>query len=391
MKRKGIFALCLLASIIMFGCESTSVESSPDVPTEISRQIEFHEAIRWEELGLRERISRQIELDEAIRQGNMRKVAKLIKERTPEENVVGLHYAITLCSLEAVTLFLDAGVDVNSVNGNRTPLLEACWLYPLGSNSGSNDNIQRRINRDSIVKLLLEKGADVNAVDRDGKSALRYAVTEGRWDNTDLVRLLIQYGAEVNDRYNEKYKVGTLLYIAQIENKDAGIAKILRDAGAKLSEKEELAIQKAVEAEKLKENLKRGSDNFYKEVIYRKGTPIKAGEEFLIDKNRIEVLDRTTSQAGYTYLVADYFAKNSALDYARSFYYGRMYLGDGTRYCFYIVSKKEMTLHNNYSYTNNATYITSVNDLKLTCIGKGKYQQNYQDVECYVFALDAEL
>lgn len=367
MKRRGIFVLCLLASIIMFGCASTSVESST--------------------------VSKYKEFQSAINMGKMHRIARLIKKSTPEENRDGLSQAIRAESVKAVRIFLAGGVDINSVRHHRTPLWEACWLNKTGK----------------IVELLLEKGADVNTVDSLGNSALREAVVKG---HSETVSLLIQYGADVNVQYDGR----TLLYTAQVSYKNAGIAKMLRDAGAKLSEEEELAIQKAIEAEKLKKQkeaeiakLKENLNNFYNEVIHRKGTPIKTGDEFLIGCGCIEVLDRTTTQAGYTYLVTYYPNTDERLAWR-----------DGDVNCFYIVSKKEMTLHQSYffydqpfSLNDKEYYTTSLKDLKLTCIGKGKYQrkyqdwlydvkvgrgigegkyqQNYQDVSCYMFSLDAEL
>ncbi|MDE7227394.1 MAG: ankyrin repeat domain-containing protein [Treponemataceae bacterium] len=355
MRRRGICVLCLLA-LTLIGCTSMP-ESLTAVP--------------------------ETEFRYALQQNDMRMLAKLIKKSTPEAKRKGLSLAIRECSsfrrlvepTEAVRLFLEGGVDVNSTYYGDTPLMAACrYSY----------------NYVGIVELLLEKGADVNAVDGAGRSALWYAVNCGY---TAIVRLLIQYGADVNVQVDGK----TLVYTAQVSKKNTEIANLLRDAGAKPAEEEELAIQKAIEAEKLrkqketeiaklKENLKRGSNNFYNEVIYHTGIPIKTGDEFLIDKNRIEVLDRTTTQAGYTYLVTYY-----STAYERSRDYANSFSGGGAKYCFYIVSKKEMALHKTYSYTTNASYITSVNDLKLTCTGISQYQHNYQDVDCYVFTLDAEL
>lgn len=349
MRRRGICVLCLLV-LTLIGCTSMP-ESLTAVP--------------------------ETEFRYALQQNDMRMLAKLIKKSTPEAKRKGLSLAIRECSsfhrlvepTEAVRLFLEGGVDVNSMRYGYTPLLEVCWLMRRGGIECASD----------IVELLLEKGADVNAVDGMGESALWYAVENGR---TDIVRLLIQYGADVNVQYNGK----TLVYTAQVSKKNTEIANLLRDAGVKPGEKEERAIQKAIETEKLKENLKRGSNNFYNEVIYHTGTPIKTGDEFLIDKNRIEVLDRTATQAGYTYLVTYY-----STAYERSRDYANSFSGGGAKYCFYIVSKKEMALHKTYSYTTSASYITSVNDLKLTCTGISQYQHNYQDVDCYVFTLDAEL
>ncbi|MEW6242774.1 MAG: ankyrin repeat domain-containing protein [Bacillota bacterium] len=49
------------------------------------------------------------------------------------------------------------------------------------------------------VKLLLEVGADINAVDIDGWTPLMFAVRDG---TLDIVRLLIQSGAntDITDR-----------------------------------------------------------------------------------------------------------------------------------------------------------------------------------------------
>lgn len=50
------------------------------------------------------------------------------------------------------------------------------------------------------VKLLLEKGADVNARNKWGKTALMYAADEG---HTDIVKLLVEKGADVDATGND--------------------------------------------------------------------------------------------------------------------------------------------------------------------------------------------
>lgn len=378
MKRRKIFALCLLASIIMFGCESTSSTSLTS--------------------------ARIAKFQQTIKEKNMKKIAKLIKKSSPEENVDGLLVAVASKSKEAVEIFLDAGIDVNSVGSdNRTPLISACseldnvavvklllergadtncvnskgqtplmhavsWravrsVFPLLTNGGYYDaNV-------SVIKLLLQKGASVNSVDNEARTALYYAVRAG---NEDAIQPLIQFGADVNVQCNGE----SLLFTAQKAENSTYIISLLREAGVEFTEADKLKLEQE----------RKSSENFYNEVIYRRGTPIKTGDEFLIDSYRIQVLDRTTTQAGYTYLVTYY---PNAYELGRDHAYSLM--GGGAKYCFYIVSKKEMALRKTYSYTTSATYITSVNDLKITCIGMGKYQHNYQDVSCYMFSLDAEL
>ena len=354
---------------------------------------------------------RKTEFQQAIDKGKIAKIAKLIKKSSPKENADGLLAAAASKSIEAVTTFLEAGINVNSVDEfGKTPLMSACskedngeivqLLLENGADANSVDSKGRTplmfacwtLYGSGKVKLLLENGADANKVDNKGWSALYYTIdlvmqldeqpaysTALQYDHQlSNVWELIRFGADVNTQCNGE----TLLFTAQkIKNKiGTYIIKALRDAGARLTEAEKFIT----EQEHMKE--RRSSGNFYNQVIYRNGIPLEIGDEFTISHDRIQVLDRTTTPTGYTYLVTYYSESyERALDYTYSF------LGGGTKYCFMILSKKAMELHNAYSFTNREQYITSVKDLKLTCIGISQYQHNYQDVDCYMFSLDAEV
>jgi tetratricopeptide (TPR) repeat protein len=79
-----------------------------------------------------------------------------------------------------------------------------------------------------VVKMLVEKGANVNAVDlKYGSTALFYAV---RYQNLDMVRYLLERGARINleDRHGK-----LLLEYAIIDSKpaDAGVLKLLLEKG----------------------------------------------------------------------------------------------------------------------------------------------------------------
>ena len=106
----------------------------------------------------------------------------------------------------AVTLFLEAGMDVNEKHGGSgmTALIAAA----------SKGRIK-------VVRTLLEKGADVNAKDNEGKTALMRAA-EG--DQIEITQVLIEVKAEL---------VGTALYISySIENASGKAWALTAIAGA---------------------------------------------------------------------------------------------------------------------------------------------------------------
>ena len=76
------------------------------------------------------------------------------------------------------------------------------------------------------VHALLEKGADVNAKDNNGGTALMRAAQEGQ---TDTLQALLANGADVNAKINDG---GTALKKAK-EGGHEEIVRILKEAGAK--------------------------------------------------------------------------------------------------------------------------------------------------------------
>lgn len=107
-------------------------------------------------------------------------------------------------------LLLELGANAETPNADSsTPLLAAAGVGALGDGdeaAGTEDEANE------AVAFLLDRGADVNAVDDNGETAMHGAAYQSR---PDLVKLLAERGADV-DLWNRKNKAGwTPLLIAQ--------------------------------------------------------------------------------------------------------------------------------------------------------------------------------
>lgn len=111
---------------------------------------------------------------------------------------------------DEVQALLDKGVDVNAVDKRgSTALMVAAW-------KGHSD----------IVKLLLDRGADVNLKKGDdGSTALMVAALEG---HSDIVKALLDKGADVNARCSNGETV--VAWAAKADQTE--MIKLLKEAGA---------------------------------------------------------------------------------------------------------------------------------------------------------------
>lgn len=116
--------------------------------------------------------------------------------------------------LDAVSYFLDAGVGIDNPgprDGNKHEA-RALWVAAM---NGHLD----------VVKLLLERGAEINATTRGDTVVMEVAKT----DKTEMLRYLIAHGANVHHRAGQTREA--LMYAAyngRVEN-----IRILLEAGAK--------------------------------------------------------------------------------------------------------------------------------------------------------------
>ena len=113
-------------------------------------------------------------------------------------------------------LLISRGADVNfqdlsGFSDGETPLMVAAAKGEAG-----------------IAALLLAKGADVNRTTKDGQTALMYAIT-APGERSEIVRLLIESGANVNAR--DRHKMTALAYA--LKKRDVQLFKILMESGAR--------------------------------------------------------------------------------------------------------------------------------------------------------------
>ena len=81
------------------------------------------------------------------------------------------------------TLLLDHGAEIEAVNDDlRTPLMVAC-----------------EYGRPNMTRLLVSRGAQVNKIDRLGRTAMILAILDG-YNTIEILQILLDAGAEINIR-----------------------------------------------------------------------------------------------------------------------------------------------------------------------------------------------
>jgi ankyrin repeat protein len=182
--------------------------------------------------------SQQRSIDEeflkAVENKDISKINALLKQganinaREPTNGYFALQYAINWPDVGLVKLLLDKGADVNLADtGGDTALIEA-------ARDGGPEHT-------AIVKLLIERGADVHA-DNDAAilGAAKYAAPE-------TVRLLLSKGARVDA--SDKDSDGDTVLMQAASGASVATVEMLLSAGAHINvtnEKGQTALMKAV-------------------------------------------------------------------------------------------------------------------------------------------------
>ena len=92
-------------------------------------------------------------------------------------------------SLDLVRVLIERGADVNAWDGENagTPLHAALNILNADMTVENKEQVQR-----DLLRLLLDAGANPNAVSDTGESALRWAVENG---DLEMARLFLEFGA----------------------------------------------------------------------------------------------------------------------------------------------------------------------------------------------------
>lgn len=157
-------------------------------------------------------------------------IIRLLIERGADVNAktnngsIPLHSAVQLKNIELTTLLIQAGADIEARdNGGYSPLHNAIryglWdqegNIPVGLADPVHPDFElHQYQYIGLIKLLMQKGAKINAQDNEGNTPLHWAVGYGL---TEMVKLLIG-NTNINQKNNAGY---TPLYLAFLKGHGA--------------------------------------------------------------------------------------------------------------------------------------------------------------------------
>lgn len=143
-----------------------------------------------------------------------------------DEGTTPLHYAAMFKGAEVVQLMVDAGADVNAVgNSNLTPLhYNLFGAYYRGSAA--------------VIRVLIAGGADISARDNRGMTPLHIAVNDWNMNyvHSEPVKILLELGADISALDNNG---NTPLHLAANKGMSESILVLLAaDADATVKNKD---------------------------------------------------------------------------------------------------------------------------------------------------------
>jgi len=136
-----------------------------------------------------------------------------------QDDQTALHYTSIFGYLKIVKLLIQSGADIESRNLIRaTPLMTSAFLT----------------DKTDVISFLLDSNANINAIDKENRTALHYAAYLGR---TSIVTLLIKRGANIEALANKDFNLpgdnNTPLHLAcHSSNRNESTIKTLLSSGS---------------------------------------------------------------------------------------------------------------------------------------------------------------
>lgn len=228
----------------------------------------------------------------SAKDGKLRMIFELLIENGADINLQGGYYNMALHAIctrigqysnfgivsEKIQFLINQGADVNaSVDSYGTAMHVACASYHYLHKARSGYNFDQIKN---CLRLLIQHGADINSLEKGCGTPLQLICrARGGDDETELVRCLIEMGADVNIQSDEN---GTALHAAVEQPfSKSGTLELLLENGAEIdlpgNERQGTALQSACyerNKEAVKLLLKYGADVNASDG--RHGTPLIA-------------------------------------------------------------------------------------------------------------------
>ena len=208
---------------------SASYQGTPEMVGTLLNSVKLHAKNHWGETGLHIVSRGRQDSQSGVR------IAKLLLESGVDVNsqrwggVTSLDVACHSAKLEIVRLLLDHGADVNADTSGRKALHQVSYglyesredgvrvaelLLAHGTEVGTRTDLYHwtplhaasQYGKIEIVRLLLDRGATVNAEGKDGDKPLHcvlYREHNSQEEGVRVAQLLLERGADVNTRRND--------------------------------------------------------------------------------------------------------------------------------------------------------------------------------------------